>query len=631
MKKLFFPLFSILVFSSEAQTSAVLTVNATSNISEISPLIYGKNNCLSDDTKNPISDATWQFYQDAGLRFTRENGGNNSTKYNWRKKLSSHPDWFNNVYTHDWDYSANTLLSKSPSMQGLYALQLLGKVASAKTHNFNDWSWSQGGSTGGGTGDNWAGGGGPTAYGGNNGVGNPALYLEDWPADSTVGILDHWFKDLKYDATRLQYWNMDNEPEIWQGTHDDIASSSITAEDYIQKYIAVAKAARLKFPNIKLVGPVSPNEWQWYTWNNEKVKAADNKYYSWMEYFVKRIAEEQTKSGMRLLDVLDVHFYPGSASDPTLTLQLHRIWFDQAWDYSGANGVKVDGLNSWNGGNTKEYFFERCNSWLTKYMGAQHQVKFAVSEYGATANSGSENPNVVACWYASHLGVFANKGIAFFTPWDWYVGQWEVLHLFSKKFGAYATSATSSAESVVSAYSSLSADGDSLMVAIVNRDQNNSTSLELNIQNFVYSDSTVNGYQLVNLPNKETFLSEANNALQTKQYAISKNKITFSVPKLSVTIIQIPTKKAINTPHGIEDVSAVEVLIYPNPSSALLQVQLAHEGVCVLSIFDVLGQKMGEWSIVNKQDLDLSSYASGNYFVQVRTSEGVLVKKIVKQ
>ena len=51
----------------------------------------------------------------------------------------------------------------------------------------------------------------------------------------------------------------------------------------------------------------------------------------------------------------------------------------------------------------------------------------------------------------------------------------------------------------------------------------------------------------------------------------------------------------------------------------------------MLAIFDVLGHKMGEWTIVNKQELDLSSYASGNYFVQVRTSEGVLVKKIVKQ
>jgi len=39
------------------------------------------------------------------LGITRETGGNNQTRYNWRKKLTVHPDWYNNVYQHDWDYS----------------------------------------------------------------------------------------------------------------------------------------------------------------------------------------------------------------------------------------------------------------------------------------------------------------------------------------------------------------------------------------------------------------------------------------------------------------------------------------------------------------------------------------------
>ena len=53
------------------------------------PYIYGRNNTFD----KPAS-----FYKDAGLRFVRMNGGNNATKYNWRKKITSHPDWYNNVY-----------------------------------------------------------------------------------------------------------------------------------------------------------------------------------------------------------------------------------------------------------------------------------------------------------------------------------------------------------------------------------------------------------------------------------------------------------------------------------------------------------------------------------------------------
>ncbi|MBY0424737.1 MAG: glycoside hydrolase family 44 protein, partial [Cytophagales bacterium] len=348
------------------------------------------------------------------------------TKYNWRAKLSSHPDWYNNVYSHDWDYSASQLLAKTTNTKALYGFQLLGYAASNKTNNFNDWAYNGSAWTSA-VNNNWAGGGGPTSVGGNGGNGNPNLYLKPWPADSTVGILDHWFSSLGLDSTRLKYWNMDNEPEIWDGTHDDIVTSPMAAETFLQKYFAVAKAARAKFPGIKLTGPVTPNEWQWYAWNNSKVTGTDGNKYPWMEYFIKRIGEEQAASGVRLLDVLDIHVYPGTQSNPALTLQLHNIWFDSTWVYSGANGVKLVGPLGWNASVNKEYFFTRCNNWLRKYIGPNHGVTFGVSEYGAIANNGSEDPNIIANWYASHLGTFANNKVELFTPWDWYIGQWEVL------------------------------------------------------------------------------------------------------------------------------------------------------------------------------------------------------------
>jgi hypothetical protein len=69
--------------------NVTVTVNAAKDKKPISPYLYGRNNTFD----KPAS-----FYNDAGLRFVRMNGGNNATKYNWRKKISSHPDWYNNVY-----------------------------------------------------------------------------------------------------------------------------------------------------------------------------------------------------------------------------------------------------------------------------------------------------------------------------------------------------------------------------------------------------------------------------------------------------------------------------------------------------------------------------------------------------
>ena len=45
--------------------------------------LYGINgHDLSDNAKNPTRVALWQLYKDAGVKFFRQSGGNNSTKYN---------------------------------------------------------------------------------------------------------------------------------------------------------------------------------------------------------------------------------------------------------------------------------------------------------------------------------------------------------------------------------------------------------------------------------------------------------------------------------------------------------------------------------------------------------------------
>ncbi len=120
--------FSIALMRIQAQT-VLINVNASSGRAPISRYIYGKNNCLSDNPGNPLSASEWQYLRDAGVTFFRENGGNNATKYNWRLKLSSHPDWYNNVYSHDWDYEAQSLQENLSEAMGMWAFQLIGKSA----------------------------------------------------------------------------------------------------------------------------------------------------------------------------------------------------------------------------------------------------------------------------------------------------------------------------------------------------------------------------------------------------------------------------------------------------------------------------------------------------------------------
>lgn len=332
--------------------SVVVTVDATKEKRTVSPYIYGRNNTY---------DKLASFYEDAGLRFARMNGGNNASRYHWRKKITCHPDWYNNVYPVDWDALAQTINQNHPSMQGMFAFQLLGRVASSREHNFNDWGFNQS-QYWEGHGQNLAGGGVPNTSGVNPSKaaveGDISLYTVAWPADSTVGILDHWFgpEGLGLDKDRFLYWSMDNEADIWDGTHDDIMPELISASDFINRFIDLAKKARAKYPEIKISGPVLTSEWHWYNWKGGGVRE-NGQYYSFLEYFIKKCADEEKTSGIRVLDVVDIHHYPYAPTDND-ALQNHRIFYDTEYIYPGANGLKT--INGgWDNALNKEFIFKR--------------------------------------------------------------------------------------------------------------------------------------------------------------------------------------------------------------------------------------------------------------------------------
>lgn len=607
--------------------AADIQIDVAAGRKKISPYIYGRNNSLSDNPNKPLSIEQWRLLQDAGVRMFRENGGNNATKYNWRRKLSSHPDWYNNVYSHDWDFAVQSLEENIPGAKGIWSFQLLGKVAGNNKYNFNDWAYNNSQWWSGVT-NNWAGGGGP-----DKGNGNPDLYLMNWPADSTIAILDHWFshEGLCLDSSRFNYWAMDNEPECWNSTHDDVMPKLISAEAYIQIYFEVAQKARVKFPGIKLLGPVFTNEWQWYNWDNKKVELGGKKY-TWAEYFIKRIGEEQAISRIRLLDALDFHFYAGETK-PADIVQLHRVWFDKNYIYPGANGVKRAGTGDWDDSIRKEYIFERCRVWLDKYLGSNHGVSFAVTEVGINSN----DPNVIAVWYASNLGVFADEEVAIFTPWHWLNGMWEVLHLFSRYHKQIRVASTSSDEKSVSAYSAISTDADSLSIMLVNRNISQDITANVTLQRFDCPEGECNILMLNNLPAAETFKSHTQNALKKMTVMITNNSFQILLPRLSVTAILLAGKATQTGIQNTPEFPDLEFYVYPNPFNArtIITFQNPESNRVKIEVFDALGRLVirlaDSYLSAGRYEwfLDGVELASGVYVVRVIAGENFKQRKIL--
>lgn len=522
-----------------SHASVTVTVQADSGRIPVSPYLYGKNSAgISDDPGKPSSEAPGSVVylsREAGLRMTRENGGNNLTKHNWRKKLTSHPDWYNNVYPHDWDFAAKEITTKLPGVQGFFGFQLLGWVASNTNNNFNDWEWGQ--SHPHVSGQNLAGGGVPNPSGNSFPAqveGDPRKYLEPWPADSTAAILGHWFGPggIGLDSSKLRYWNMDNEIEIWEGTHDDVDPALfghvLTAEEAVQRWIAVAKAARKLHPTIKLAGPATPAEWQWYNWPGGGISYKGASY-CWAEYLIKRLAEAQDSTGVRMIDVYDVHLYLIANSKEQVQNQYRLLW-DTAYLDPSANGVHAV-RGGWDANEKHQMFFHRVEGWLDKYFGKGHGIKVGSSE-SAVNDLCRNNPSEVAVWYASILGTFADHGAEFFTPWNWDAGMWETMHLFSRYGQVDRVKSTSSYDTLVSAYSSISRRNDSMTVILVNRGPSPQTA-DIVLSGFAPAN-TATSLRLSGLSG-ETFVSHTQNALQKGTVSVSGGKFSAELPGYSIT------------------------------------------------------------------------------------------------
>ncbi|MBN1185218.1 MAG: T9SS type A sorting domain-containing protein, partial [Bacteroidales bacterium] len=376
---------------------------------------------------------------------------------------------------------------------------------------------------------------------------------------------------------------------------------------------------------IKICGPVTTSEWQWYKWGSESIWI-NGKYYCWFEYFIKRCADEEKASGIRVLDVFDIHHYPYAPSDAD-ALQNHRAFYDKNYVYPGANGVKT--INGgWDNAQTKEYIFQRVNDWLVNYFGENHGITLGLSEW----SPGPNEPNLASVIYATHLGLFANNGVEYFTPWNWFTGMWETLHLFSRYAKEYSVSSVSSNENSVSAYTTINETSDSTTIIVVNRNMNSEQNVTVNINGLMVADGSYKSLQLSSLPSSETFVSHDINALKEDVVSVTSNSFSIAVPALSTTAVLLKS-----TPVGIKvnHDKANEIKLFPNPAVDNLYIDLgsAVAGLTKITVYDHQGRKVKVFNacydVHSAINIDLSSLSGGYYILSAQNSHFFLTKNFV--
>lgn len=83
---------------------------------------------------------------------------------------------------------------------------------------------------------------------------------------------------------------------------------------------------------------------------------------------------------------------------------------------------------------------------------------------------------------------------------------------------------------------------------------------------------------------------------------------------------------------GIDEGTENDIIVYPNPVTDLLYVESATSAEFSYLITDVLGNIASRGNVISGKYIDISSFSSGIYLLQLETSEGIrLQRKLLKR
>lgn len=100
---------------------------------------------------------------------------------------------------------------------------------------------------------------------------------------------------------------LDNEPDLWSSTHAEIHPDATTYVEMVRRTTSFASAIKAAWPAAPILGFVS------YGWNGfvslQNAPDADGKG-EFVDYFLAQMKSAEDSAGRRLVDYLDLHWYP---------------------------------------------------------------------------------------------------------------------------------------------------------------------------------------------------------------------------------------------------------------------------------------------------------------------------------
>ncbi|MGH7272292.1 MAG: glycoside hydrolase family 44 protein, partial [Polyangiaceae bacterium] len=135
-------------------------------------------------------------------------------------------------------------------------------------------------------------------------------WIKEWVSTIVAG-------DKEAGARSVHEYILDNEPMLWSQTHRDVRPEPLGYDELLDRTIRYGTAIREADPNAIIAGPAS---WGWsgYFFSAKDLAARfgmrpdrrDHDNVPLVEWYLRKLREYEEKTGVRVLDVLDLHYYP---------------------------------------------------------------------------------------------------------------------------------------------------------------------------------------------------------------------------------------------------------------------------------------------------------------------------------
>jgi hypothetical protein len=412
------PLLLALALQAPAVTVTV-AVDPAGNRHAISPLIYGVN--FGDDA------------QAAALRWpARRWGGNGTTRYSWQDDIANHAsDWF--FYNIESQADPGTLPdgstadlfidgTRADGGETILTVPLIGwtpkdrarhwgfSVAKYGAQQNTECTvtgfppWCQ-----------------PDAGNGNHTDGTPITGNDPHDTSREIGpdFVTGWMQHIAgrvgtAGSGGVRFFALDNEPDLWNSTHRDVHPSPLSYDEIWQRTVDYAAAIKAQDPAALVMGPV-PWGWCAYFWSaldgcgdgGPDLAAHGGLHY--LEWYLQQAQDYETAHGTRLVDYLDIHYYPQAGNvalsddESVAALRLRSLkslydpaYVDESWIGSCCSGIVE--------------LIPRMKGWIAaRYPG----TKLAITEYNWGGDTGVSS----ALAQAEALAIFGREGVDLATRW----------------------------------------------------------------------------------------------------------------------------------------------------------------------------------------------------------------------